>query len=155
MVLQAHVEQGLVTGQIDLFTGQGIVVSSSQPGSTHAAGAIYVALLAMLLDDRRVPVASSRKHGDLSSTQDTQETDLATRARNDDADNTSNGDSDSEADPVIDALAEHASTLTKDSVRRRLQWLLSDPGLHHVVGSAGPARAWLNRVNEVLISSQL
>lgn len=128
---------------MDLSTGKGIVVGSAQPGSTHAAGAIYVALLAMLLNEHRAPVIHQPPNSQDTTTQKQDE-------------HTTDSDDDSDDyDPIIDALAEHASTLTKDAVRRRLQWMLSDPGLHQVVGSAGPARAWLNRVNEVLISSQL
>lgn len=134
---------------MDLSTAdKGIVVGSSQPASTHAAGAVYVALLSMLLNDQRAPVIQSPSNSH----------DTYTRPKNDhttDSDDDDDDDDDSDDDPIIDALAEHASTLTKDAVRRRLQWMLSDPGLYHVVGSAGPARAWLNRVNEVLISSQL
>ncbi len=50
-------------------------------------------------------------------------------------------------------LSAHRQSLTKDAVRKRLQWLISDANA--VVGSAGPARAWLNRVNEVLLSDTL
>lgn len=47
-------------------------------------------------------------------------------------------------------LAAHARRLSKDDVRKRVQWLIS--GCHALVGSAGPSRAWLNRVNEVVLS---
>ena len=50
-------------------------------------------------------------------------------------------------------LDAHRRALTKDAIRKRLQWLVSDA--QTVVTSGGPARAWLNRVNEVLISEQL
>lgn len=137
---QSRTETALVSGEVDLSANKGIVVSSLYPGSTHAAGAIYVLLLALLLNERRSPVVT-RTLTDTKSTFS--------------KDSSLNSDSGSEVDPVIDALAEHVTGLTKDSIRRRLQWMLSDPGLYAVVGSAGPARAWLNRVNEVLLSSQL
>ncbi|KDN48851.1 initiator tRNA phosphoribosyl transferase [Tilletiaria anomala UBC 951] len=47
-------------------------------------------------------------------------------------------------------IAAHIRTLTKDAVRKRCQWLISDANV--VVSSAGPSRAWLNRVNDVLLT---